>query len=715
MDQPHRQKKPKTGPASAKETLFSVLENLPVAVLITRFDGSVAYTNPRFDEQFGLEIKKEGKGIVEFYDNPEERQELIKSIRENGFVQDYELRVHGADNRPIWVSVSARLLAHEGETVIVSWINNITKHKQTEESLARQVERLRALHTIDQAVISSLDLRKILRLLVQQITDQLGLDAASVLLFDPQQQRLNFAARQGFRTNALKYTSLEVGAGLAGRAARERGVVYIPDLSALEGNPALSSSIAREGFVAYFGVPLIAKGQLFGVLEIFHRSALPSDPAWQFYLETLAGQAAISIDNARLMEITQNHLKETEALYQINQRMAASIDTAQLMQDAVELLKQNFGYFHVQIFVRDPETGDFILRAASGAIGKKMLAQGYRLAPGEGVIGYTAETGTAFFTNDVDNLISFKRHPLLPETQSELAIPIRTGKQFLGLLDIHQAPPGALSKRDVQLVSTVADQLAVALQKAQLYADLQNSLRQEQSTRARLVHSEKLAVAGRLLASVSHELNNPLQAIQNALYLLNEEKGLSEQGQQDLKIVLSEAERMTAMLQRLRSTYQPMREEDLLPVDLNALIEDVHALVATHLRHAQISVELHLEPDLPPVPGMVDQLRQVLLNLFMNASDAMETGGRLSVSTRYLAESNEALVSIHDTGTGIDPALLPHIFEPFTTNKENGTGLGLSISYEIIFNHGGRIQAENNPGGGATFHVWLPASNGWRQ
>lgn len=715
MNQPRRRKKPGAVLGQEKEALFSVLENLPVAVLITRLDGGVVYANPRFDEQFGLDMKNEGRSIAEFYDNPKDRQDLIKSLRQDGFIQEYELRARVADKSPVWVSVSARLFEYGGETVIVSSISNITKRKQAEEALARQVERLRALHTIDQAVISSLDLHKILELLVQQITDQLGLDAASVLLFDPQQQRLNFAARQGFRTDALKYTSLEVGAGLAGRAARERGVVHIPDLTALDDNPALSSSIAKEGFVAYFGVPLIAKGQLFGVLEIFHRSALPSDPAWSSYLETLAGQAAISIDNARLMEITRNHLKETEALYQINQGMAASIDAVQLMQDVVELLKQNFGYFHVQIFVRDPETGDFVLRAASGAIGKKMIAQGYRLLPGEGVVGYTAETGAPFFTNDVDNLISFKRHPLLPETKSELAIPIRVGEQFLGLLDIHQVPPGTLSERDVQLVSTVADQLAVALQKAQLYADLQNSLRQEQSMRSKLVHSEKLAVAGRLLASVSHELNNPLQAIQNALYLLNEEKGLSEQGQQDLKIVLSEAERMTAMLQRLRATYQPVREEDLLPVDLNALIEDVYALMATHLRHAQITFELRPAPNLPPVPGMVDQLRQVILNLFMNAADAMETGGRLSVSTKYLAESNEALISISDTGTGIDPALLPHIFEPFTTDKEKGTGLGLSISYEIVFNHGGRIQAENNPGGGATFRVWLPAGTGWAQ
>jgi signal transduction histidine kinase len=101
----------------------------------------------------------------------------------------------------------------------------------------------------------------------------------------------------------------------------------------------------------------------------------------------------------------------------------------------------------------------------------------------------------------------------------------------------------------------------------------------------------------------------------------------------------------------------------------------------------------------------------VFLNLFMNAVDAMPDGGRLSVSTAFLAERNEVCISVADTGTGIAPAILPYIFEPFVTGKEKGTGLGLSISYELVFNHRGRIQAENNSAGGAVFHVWLPAGN----
>jgi signal transduction histidine kinase len=264
----------------------------------------------------------------------------------------------------------------------------------------------------------------------------------------------------------------------------------------------------------------------------------------------------------------------------------------------------------------------------------------------------------------------------------------------------------------LQLVSAIADQLALALQKANLYNDLQESLSHEKAIRSHLIHVEKLTASGRLLASVSHELNNPIQAIQNALFLLKEEKGISPQGKQDLEIVLSEAERMASMLQRLRTTYQPASIEDFKPVQLNDVIEDVCALVGTHLRHNQIAYEFFADSDLPMVPGLQDQLKQVVLNLLMNAVDAMPSGGCLTIATQYLAETRQALVSVSDTGPGIEKTILPNIFDAFVTNKELGTGLGLTISHEIIQRHAGRLTAENNPEHGAIFRIWLPLSEG---
>jgi signal transduction histidine kinase len=600
--------------------------------------------------------------------------------------------------------------ARDLDAALESTRRRLEERRWAEASTLRQMERLRALHTIERAITGSMDLQTVLNLLVKEVVGQLHMDATSVLLLEESERTLHFAAGEGFQTEALRYTRLKIGDGLAGQAAEKKTIVYFPDLRALRGNPILAESIAGEGFRVYYGVPLIAKGRFCGVMEIFQRSAGGPDPDWMPFLETLAGQAAIAIDNARLLEITKTQLKETEALYRINQGLAASIDPRQLMQDVVTLLQKNFGYFYVQIYIREKESGDFVLRAGSGEIGKKLVDGGHRLAAGVGIVGNTADTGVPFFTNDVDEVAFFKRNPLLPDTKSELAVPIKIDGQFLGLLDIQQVRPFLLTGRDVQMVSAVADQLAVALQKAQLYADLQSSLQQEKEMHSQLIHSEKLAVTGRLMASVSHELNNPLQAIQNALFLLNNERTISAQGKRDLAIVLKETDRMAAMLDRLRTTYKAVRKEDFRPVRVNEILEDVHALVATHLRHAGISFEYHPDSALPPVSAVSDQLRQVILNLFMNAVDAMPRGGRLMVSTQMLAADKEILIRVADTGEGIDPAILPRLFETFISGKENGTGLGLAISSEIVTNHNGRIQAENRAEGGATFRVWLPAA-----
>jgi two-component system NtrC family sensor kinase len=248
----------------------------------------------------------------------------------------------------------------------------------------------------------------------------------------------------------------------------------------------------------------------------------------------------------------------------------------------------------------------------------------------------------------------------------------------------------------------------VALQKASLYAELQSSLRQEKTMRSQLIQNERLALVGRLLASVSHELNNPIQAIQNALFLLKEEESFSEQGSQDLDIVISETERMATLIDRLRTTYRPTHSEDYQDIQLNNVVEYVQALTATHMRHSDIRFESLLDLDLPLFSGIPEQLRQVVLNLFMNSIEAMQNGGQLTVRTDWVMEQNTVLLTLTDTGTGIDPQILPHIFEPFITNKDEGTGLGLTITYDIIQQHHGKIQAENNPQGGATFKVWLP-------
>ncbi len=222
------------------------------------------------------------------------------------------------------------------------------------------------------------------------------------------------------------------------------------------------------------------------------------------------------------------------------------------------------------------------------------------------------------------------------------------------------------------------------------------------------MQAEKLAALGRIVASVAHELNNPLQAIQNALYLINLEESLTNQAKDDLQVALNEADRMAGLIGRLRDTYRPTTIEEYEPHDLNQLIFEIEKLLSTHLRHNNVTFRFTPDPNLPLCEVIQDQIKQVALNICLNAVESMTKGGILNVTTRYDLHVKQVVLIFVDNGAGISPEVLPNIFDPFVTTKDGGTGLGLAITYDIVQRHGGRIEVESKPGKGSTFRVWLP-------
>lgn len=507
------------------------------------------------------------------------------------------------------------------------------------------------------------------------------------------------AEKEGPRIN------MRLGEGVAGAVIREGITINIGDITT---HPSFIIGDHLPAFRSMLVAPVQSGNRQIGTISIQSAKINAFSKQDEELLYSLGLQASVAIENTRLLETTQKRLKEVNALYQISRGLAGSLSADQLISEMVTLVQNTFNYYHVQIYLIDPPTGDLVVKHSSGYIGTKLVDQHYSVPAGEGIVGHVAETGEPFITNNVDGVMFYKRNPLLPDTQAEIAVPIKVEQQVLGVLDIQNKLPARFTDDDFLLMIAIADHLAVALQRASLYTNLQTSLHQEQTIRSQLVQSERLALVGRLLASVSHELNNPLQAIQNALFLLKDEGSLSSQGRQDLDIILSEAERMAALIERLRSAYRPIRIRDFQPVQINTTVEDVYALIATLMRHKEIAFEFFPDADLPPVPGISDQLRQVILNLFLNATEVMQPGGRLTVHTRNLLKQGEILITVQDTGPGIDPEILPQIFEPFITSKNTGTGLGLTITHDIIEQHHGRITADNSPSGGAIFSVWLP-------
>jgi PAS domain S-box-containing protein len=198
--------------------------------------------------------------------------------------------------------------------VIVSTID-LTERKQAEEMTLLQVQRLRALHAIDAAISSSSDLSLTLNILLDQVITQLNVDAAAVMLFQPISRTLVYAASRGFRSTAIREAKVRLGEGFAGKAILERRTIHVSNLMEAEGKLARAPLLIEEGFVEYYCVPLIAKGQVKGVFEVFHRGPLAPNSEWLDFLATLAGQTAIAVEDATLFESLQRSNQELFQAY----------------------------------------------------------------------------------------------------------------------------------------------------------------------------------------------------------------------------------------------------------------------------------------------------------------------------------------------------------------------------------------------------------------
>jgi PAS domain S-box-containing protein len=230
-----------------------------------------------------------------------------------------------------------------------------------------------------------------------------------------------------------------------------------------------------------------------------------------------------------------------------------------------------------------------------------------------------------------------------------------------------------------------------------------------EETQVQLLQAEKMGSLGKLAAGVAHQLNNPLGGITLFAKLMMEDYDLPEDAQNDLNRILKDAERSRDIVKELLEFTRQTRYL-IQPNDINKLLNRTLFLLENQTLFQNITVQKDLPDGLPQVPSDAQQLNHLFMNIVLNAAQAMGGKGNLTVTTTTLHEKGCIRIQISDSGPGIPADVLPSIFEPFYTTKEEGkgTGLGLSLAYSIVERHGGRISAKNNPDQGATFVIDLP-------
>lgn len=295
-----------------------LVENLFEGVIVSS-GRKILFANPRASEIIGYPQEEILGQTLDFFVHPDDTAIIIdrNKRREHGeeVPNDYAVRVISRSREIRWVNVHVVLIDWEGTLASLIMISDITESRRAEDQIKQQLKQMAALRAVDMAITGSMDLSLTLRVLLEQVTAQLDVDAASVLLLDETSQQLEYAAGQGFITNAIRDVRLQLGHGFAGQAAVQRKLVRVDDFKERMEGIYPPRWIHSERFVAYIAVPLITKGTVLGVLEIFQRTPLNADQAWMTFLEAIANQAAIAIDNAKLIKDLQTANLELTLAY----------------------------------------------------------------------------------------------------------------------------------------------------------------------------------------------------------------------------------------------------------------------------------------------------------------------------------------------------------------------------------------------------------------
>jgi PAS domain S-box-containing protein len=293
--------------------------------------------------------------------------------------------------------------------------------------------------------------------------------------------------------------------------------------------------------------------------------------------------------------------------------------------------------------------------------------------------------------------------------RSYIGVPLVISDETIGFLNASHSEPNFFDQRHLLMLESLAHHASVAIQNARLLDELKKALETEQGMRNQLVQADKLAALGKMVSVIAHEINNPIQTVKNTFYLLEDQVIPGSPAVEYLKMASTEANRISDLVAQLRGIYAS-GSKAMTPVNVLSLLVEVHDLLAPQLKKNQ--VEWCQVDGFQPytVLAVRNNLKQVFINLCLNAMEAMEAEqeGKLTVSLHASQDSQRMGVDFHNTGPLISDADLPLIFDPFFTTKRDGSGLGLSISYDIIRQHRGEILVESVPGKGVTFTVWLP-------
>ena len=395
---------------------------------------------------------------------------------------------------------------------------------------------------------------------------------------------------------------------------------------------------------------------------------------------------------------------------EVSRQITTVLDIDRLLQDVVKSTVESFKLYACFIFrIEDTSLGTQIIRAAGADMtGGVDVSKYLPIEPDTAgsVVAQAAYTAQIVTVNDVSVPLDYFSDPELPKTRAQLAIPMMLGTRLLGIFDFHSNQTGRFKPEEISVLTTLAEQVAIAMRNAQLFS--QSQAAQKEAEEANRVKSQ-------FLANMSHELRTPLNAILNFTeFVMDGDLGdINEEQEETLQKVVSSGEHLLSLINDILDITKievGMLELFIEDVDINQSLKAVVSTGKGLVKDKPIELRVEVESNLPIISGDRRRLHQVFLNLLSNAVKFTPNG---SVTLSAKREDDGVHIIVKDTGVGIAPKDHPKVFERFKQTESGlrsagGTGLGLPISKHFVEAHGGKIWFESDLGQGSTFHVLLP-------
>ncbi len=561
-------------------------------------------------------------------------------------------------------------------------------------------KEINALLEISKATASGLYLEDVLRLIVTVTANLMDSKICSLWMLDAKDQKLKLKATQSMSEEYLKERSLAMGEGVVGHVALRNQPMAI--LNVLKDPLYKEKELAKkEGLVSMLSVPMCIKDRVIGVINCYTSYPHPFSKEEEEILTTVANQAAICIENSGLME---------------------TLDIDEILRLVLEGLTKNIGFDRARLYLVNEKRNVLECKMAVGIDEERIKGIALRLDPEDSVVARSISKKQPFVIPDAGkdprvNLVIKEKFNL----HSLVVIPLLVKGKALGAIAADFAEPNKnVTKEALESMMAFAQQAGLAIHNAFMYQELKTFSQQMEEkiqkttadlnkTEAQLIRSEKLAALGQLAAGIAHEIRNPLTSINILIHSLASNLPPGTSHKEDLNVIEEEIHRINEIVDqflRFAKPASPLFQK----AEASSIFEETLQLLRPQIEKQRIVVKKEFKT-LPPILMDREQMKQVILNLLLNAVQAMPEGGHLSLKGHVLEGDRWVTLSVQDSGVGIPDEDICKLFDPFFSTKEGGVGLGLSIAHRITDQHHGKIEVESAPGKGTCFTIWLPIHN----